>query len=278
MTGPNESFRDLEELPQFPAIATKLLRVLSHDNASVQEIGGLIRADAALASAVLRMVNSALYAVPTHVTSIERALLLLGFDELKRLALALSVKSSFHNAMRLDLMRRVWRHCLACAMICDELSVACSPTQSRDDGAYTAGLLHDIGRLALFAAHPTEYSQLLTTAEPEADILECERRVLGADHCQAGAWLAKKWELPLEIGAVAAGHHDPPVPEAGDVENLVRVGVLLTESLGFDIRPPRQTHTMRDIRTLLPRTAQFRFDPPPDELKARITSRLDAWD
>src|SRR5471032_2555813 len=117
MTGLKEWFTDLEELPQFPAIATKLLRVLSHDDASVQEIGGLIRADASLTSAVLRMVNSALYAVPTHVTGIERALVVLGFDELKRLALALSVKSSFQNGMRLDLMRRVWRHSLACSMI-----------------------------------------------------------------------------------------------------------------------------------------------------------------
>ena len=278
MTGLKEWFTDLEELPQFPAIATKLLRVLSHDDASVQEIGGLIRADASLTSAVLRMVNSALYAVPTHVTGIERALVVLGFDELKRLALALSVKSSFQNGMRLDLMRRVWRHSLACAMICEELSVACSPTQSRDDRTYTAGLLHDIGRLGMFAAHPREYAELLAAAPPEADILERERQVLGADHCQAGAWLAGKWELPAEIRAVAAGHHDPPVPEAGGVENLVRVGVLLAENLGFDIRPPRQPRTMREIRALLPRSAQFRFDPPPAELQSRITARLDAWD
>jgi HD-like signal output (HDOD) protein len=273
-----EWFCGLDDLPQFPAIATKLLRVLSHDDASVQEVGGLIRADAALASAVLRMVNSALYAVPTPVTGIERALVVLGFDELKRLALALSVKSCFQNAMRLDLMRGVWRHSLACAMICEDLSVACSPTQSRDDRTYTAGLLHDIGRLGMFAAHPREYAELLTAAKPEADILERERQVLGADHCQAGAWLAAKWDLPAEIRSVAAGHHEPPVPQAGDVENLVRVGVLLTECLGFDIRPPRQPRTMREIRALLPRTAQFRFDPPPDELKARITARLDAWD
>jgi HD-like signal output (HDOD) protein len=278
MIGPNEWFTDLEELPQFPAIATKLLRVLSHDDASVQEIGGLIRADAALASALLRMVNSALYALPTHVTGIERALVVLGFEELKRLALALSVKSSFQNAMRLDLMRRVWRHSLACAMICEELSVACSPTQSRDDRTYTAGLLHDIGRLGMFAARPRQYAELLAAAEPEAGILECERRVLGTDHCQAGAWLAVKWGLSAEIRSVAAGHHDPPVPEAGDVDNLVKVGVLLTESLGFDIRPPSQARTMREIRALLPRTAQFRFDPPADELKDRITARLDAWD
>jgi HD-like signal output (HDOD) protein len=278
MTELKEWFSDLEELPQFPAIATKLLRVLSNDDASVHEIGGLIRADAALTSAVLRMVNSALYAESTHVNSIERALVVLGFDELKRLALALSVKSCFQNAMRLDLMRGVWRHSLACAMICEELSVACSPTQSRDDRTYTAGLLHDIGRLGMFAAHPREYAALLAAAPPDADILERERQVLGADHCQAGAWLAAKWDLPAEVCAVAAGHHDPPVPEAGDVQNLVRVGVLLTESLGFDIRPPRQPRTMREIRALLPRTAQFRFDPAPDELKSRITARLDAWD
>lgn len=278
MSPPKEWFSELEELPQFPAIATKLLRVLSHDDASAQEIGGLIRADAALASAVLRMVNSALFAEPTHINSIQRALVVLGFDELKRLALALSVKSCFQNVMRLDLMRGMWRHSLACAIICEELSVACSPTQSRDDRMYTAGLLHDIGRLGMFAAHPREYTELLAAAKPEADILERERQVLGADHCQAGAWLAEKWELPAEIRAVAGGHHDAPVPEAADAENLVRVGVLLTECLGFDIRPPRRPRTMSEVRSLLPRTAQFRFDPAPDELKERITARLDAWD
>src|ERR1035441_4977422 len=134
----NDKLRELQQLPQFPAIATKVLRVLSHDDANVREISDFIRADAALASGLLRVANSALYAFPSPITSIQKALMMLGFDETKRFILTFSTQNFFQTALRLDLLRGMWRHSLACAWIAEELSTACSLSQGRGDPGVAA--------------------------------------------------------------------------------------------------------------------------------------------
>ena len=85
--------------------------------------------------------------------------MMLGFDEVKRFILTFSTQNFFQTALRLDLLRGMWRHSLACAWIFEELPTACSLSQGRGDPAYTVGLLHDIGRLGLFVPHPREYAR-----------------------------------------------------------------------------------------------------------------------
>ncbi len=273
----DEKYSGLRELPPFPAIATKLLRALSHDNAEFKEIVTLIRADAALSSELLQIVNSPVYGFPSRISSIQNAVTLLGLNRVKCFAVAVSMKGFLHTALRLDLLRLVWRHSLACGLVCEELSAACSSSPSGDDRAYTAGLLHNLGRLGLFVAHPESYTELLTDKET-ADILAREREAFGVDHCEAGGWLAETWGLPDEIRLAAIGHHQPPRGKGFDLLDLVRVGVLLTEMFGFDVTPPPHAYTMVEIRSLLPEAAQYRFDPDPDAMRARIIERLDTFD
>lgn len=273
-----ERYQSLQQLPQFPAVATKVLRALSDDNAQTQEIERLVRADAALSSEVLRIVNSPLYGLSSPVSSVKQALLLLGFDEVKRFVLAASMKSFLRPAFRLDLLRGIWRHSLACAIVCEELSAACSTAGYRDDRAYTTGLLHDIGRLGLFVAHPEAYTSLLEAGDRSLPVLEQERRQFGIDHCEAGHWIAANWGLPEELQSAAGCHHQPLRAGTWDLENLVRVGVLLTDSLGFDVATPEHAYSLGEIRAMLPTSAGFRFDPSLEAFKARITSKLDAFD
>jgi HD-like signal output (HDOD) protein len=278
MSASNSNFQDLQQLPQFPAIATKVLRVLSHDDITAREIADFIRADAALASGLLSLANSSLYHAREHINSLQQALTMLGMDELKRFVVTFSAKSCFQTAMRLDLLRAIWRHSLACALVSEELSVACSPSQSRGDQAYTAGQLHNIGRLGLFVVHPREYADLLTGAVPGTDLLALEQEAFGVNHCEAGRWLAERWGLPEEVRVAAAEHHNPPGAGEFDLQDLVRVAVLLTNTLGFDVTVARQALTMQRIRASLPRVAQYRFDPEPDLMKQRINEKLDAFD
>jgi HD-like signal output (HDOD) protein len=278
MDARNEKLRELQQLPQFPAIATKVLRVLSHDDASVREISGFIRADAALAAGLLRTANSALYAFPSPITSIQNALMMLGFDEVKRFILTFSTQNFFQGAMRLDLLRGIWRHSLACAWVSEELSTACSLSQGRGDPAYTAGLLHDIGRLGLFVLHPREYSAVISGPADGKGLLDREREALGIDHCEAGGWLAQRWGLPEEVRSVAMDHHGLPTAGAFELLDLVRVAVLMTDSLGFDVAPPAHPYTLPEIRAFLPHAAQYRFDPDPANMRARIADKLDAFD
>ena len=278
MQNSDTKFRRLEGLAPFPAVATKLLRVLSRDDINVTEIVSLVRADAALASELLRVVNSAAYAHPAPIGSIQQAVTFLGLEKVKNLAMAVSVKGFLHGILRLDLVRRIWRHSLACGMICQELSAACSSSRGSEDRAYTAGLLHDIGRLGLFLADANAYAALLSAGKGPVDLVR-ERATFGVDHCEAGAWLARTWGFPEELQRVAATHHDPPGDAASfELVDLVRVGVLITDSLGFDVAPPAQAYDMARIRALLPKPAQYRFDPDPADLKSKLTFQLDAFD
>jgi putative nucleotidyltransferase with HDIG domain len=274
----NAKLRELQQLPQFPAVATKVLRVLSHEDANVREISDLIRADAALASGLLRIANSALYTFPSPITNIQQGLTMLGFEAVRRFVLTFSMKEYFQASLRLDLLRGMWRHSLACAWISEELSRVCPTVHCQGDLAYTVGLLHDIGRLGLFVLHPREYAALLSEGDTEKTILERELERLGIDHCEAGAWLATSWGLPDDVRRVTSGHHDLPGTGEFGLVDLVRVAVLLTDNLGFDVTPPRQAHSLAEIRALLPHAAQYRFDPDPVPMKSRISLKLDAFD
>jgi HD-like signal output (HDOD) protein len=274
----NEKYDDLRQLPPFPAITTKLLRALAHDDSETNEIVNLIRADAALASQLLQVVNSAMYATREPVTSIQSAVVRLGFQAVRNFALTVSMKGFLHTTLRFDLLRGIWRHSLACGIVCDELAAACSTNAySRDDNAYTAGLLHDVGRLGLFVTYPERYAELLERAQG-AGMMELERQAFGMDHCEAGAWLAQTWGLPEEVQRAASGHHQPPNAGEFGLLNLVRLGVLLAEALGFDVTPPAHAFTLPEIRAMLPPAAQYRFDPEPVSLKTAISAQMDAFD
>ncbi|PWU09808.1 MAG: hypothetical protein C5B51_05590 [Terriglobia bacterium] len=277
MADSEDKYRALRRLPPFPAIATKLLRVLSHDDVQTKQIVELVRSDTALASELLRIVNSPIYGFRGRVSSIQNAVTLLGFDTVKSFALTVSMKGFLHTALRLDVLRRIWRHSLACGLIAEELSTVCSTSQGRDDRAYTAGLLHNIGSLGLFVAHPRSYGDLMEQADA-LNLLEREREAFGIDHCEAGAWLAQSWELPEEVQRAVKTHHDPPSQNGFDLTDLVRVSVLLTDVLGFSVVSAPNTYTVADVRKLLPHAAQYRFDPDPAVMLSRITDRLDAFD
>lgn len=277
MSASDDKYRALRRLPAFPAIATKLLRVLSHDEVQMREVVELIRADAALSSELLRVVNSAIYGFPGRISSIQNAVTLLGLTTVKTFALTVSMKGFLHTALRLDLLRRLWRHSLACGMICEELSLVCATNSGRDDRAYTAGLLHNIGSLGLFVAHTRTYAEVLEASKSE-DLMEHEREAFGIDHCEAGAWLAQSWGLPEDVQHIVNSHHQPLNNGTFDVPDLVKVGVLLTDSLGFDVVPSTHVFTLADVRSFLPHAAQYRFDPDANAMLARITERLDAFD
>jgi HD-like signal output (HDOD) protein len=278
MSDADDKYRALRRLPAFPAVATKLLRVLSRDDADIKQVVELIRADAALSSELLRIVNSPVYGFPGRIGSIQNAITLLGLQTVKSFALTVSMKGFLNTALRLDLLRRLWRHSLACGLICEDLSMVCSASRGPDDRAYTAGLLHNIGSLGLFVAHPRSYGELLGIGNGE-DLMDRERKRYGIDHTEAGGWLALNWGLPEEISQVAATHHQAPNQNGiFDLNDLVRVGVLLTESLGFDVVPPAKQYSFADVRSFLPHSAQYRFDPDPSVMMARVTERLDAFD
>ena len=118
----------------------------------------MLRIDPALSAEILRVSNSALYGLSRRVDNVSHAIVVLGTEVVKRLALTVALGRFSHGFLRNQGLRICWDHSVACALIAEELAQAMDVAKDR---AYTAGLLHDVGRLALLACYPNEYGNLI---------------------------------------------------------------------------------------------------------------------
>jgi HD-like signal output (HDOD) protein len=197
----------LARIPAFPPIVLRLLDVLSSDDVEIRELVSLVSSDPAFSAQILQVANSPLFGFRSQIDSVQSALVVLGLRRVRALTMTVATANHMKAVLKIEELSRCWRHMLACALLTEELARSCSKFEER---AYTAGLLHDVGRLGLLLAHPTEYAELLRNATRNAlELLDCEKNVLGMDHCEAGRLLAAQWNLPAELQIVAARHHDP---------------------------------------------------------------------
>ena len=262
--------------PPFPAIAMKVLELLGKEDVDVRQVVRWLQADPIFSSEMLRVANSALYGTSRQIRSVHHATLTLGLDFVKALAVTVGLRAYVKSAMKEPILRRCWAHSLACGILSQELATACL---LKADEAYTAGLLHDIGRLGLLAAYPVEYANVLNVAvEYSFDLLHCERELFDIDHCQAGAWLAEQWKLPAELATIAAHHHDEPTltyaNQPPDLLLMVRLACRLADLLDFSVVKARQSMTVEQILEYLPEAARIRFPTDMEALKVKVTQRV----
>jgi len=228
----------LRELPPFPSVAVKLLQVLSDEDASIKRLIDLLRSDVALSAEILRRANSAVYGLRTQVASLQHGVALLGFDQVRSLAMSTAMGSYVKPAMRIAALRRCWRHSLATALLAERIAKAAA---FEHDRAYTAGLVHDVGLLGLMVNYPKEYAELLCVSrEHSLDLRTTERAMFDVDHCEAGSWLARQWSFPNEILEIVVHHHDPGAPASGGLLDIVKSAVVLADSLDFGVQAASQ--------------------------------------
>ena len=219
-------------LPPFPQVAMRVLQVAQNENVQLHQLCDLISSDPAFASEVLTVANSVLYSprYPSH--SILQAIAVLGANTLQGMCITVGVRAYLGKAMSYPAMRDLWRHNLACALISERIAVA--GFQDKDT-AYTSGILHDIGRVALAVIQPKEYSTLLSTHRGSpASILEGEKQLFGWDHCETGRRLVEEWKLPDELLPVVAEHHEASCDGSDwGLSELVKLSCRMADVLGF---------------------------------------------
>src|ERR1700693_5376159 len=178
--GPTETRWDCGVIPVFPAIALKALKLLSGTDTSLLELCNLIRADLAFSTAVLRIANSPLVAFSRDVTSVLQASMLLGFQRLRSMVITVGLKTYLKDSFT-PLMISCWLHSLACAILSERSAKMTMTMDSLDnDFSYTAGLLHDIGRVALITVMPDSYARVIECgANTPLDVLQNERNFCG---------------------------------------------------------------------------------------------------
>lgn len=240
----------LTKIPAFPPIVLRLLNLLSSNDVDIRDLVALVSSDPAFSAHLLRVANSPLFGFSAQIDSLQSALVILGLRRVRSLTMTIATANHMKAALKVAELSRCWRHMLACAVLAEEMSRTCPELEDR---AYSAGLLHDVGRLGLLLAYPAEYAAMLRDADRNAlDLLECERESLGLDHCEAGRILAAQWNLPQDLQVVASRHHDPQQDCELDLLTLVHFGCKLADCLGFWVVKPLQPLTVEQIHAALP--------------------------
>jgi HD-like signal output (HDOD) protein len=220
----------VKSLRPFPSAACKVIGLISGDSVDYREVSQVLVADAAFSSQVLRVANSALLGARHEVKSIVQALSLMGMDRLRSLVVTVAVNnytSHGDNAF----LRCSWRHNLGAALWCEVLAEHCNVAKPL---GYTAGMLHDIGRIALMMVFPNDYAKFLSDGVTgDLDRLEAERKFCDADHCQVGEYLAESWNFPAALVDVIAHHHDEVTRETPRLRLLVQAGCTAASMSGF---------------------------------------------
>jgi len=262
----------LRELPPFPPVATKLMQLLAGSDTEIKKLIELLRTDMAFSSEILRRANSPLYGLTSQVNSLRHAVVLLGFDQVRALSMAVSMGAYLQPALKLHSLRQCWRHSLATALIAEQLAKA---SYFELDRAYTAGLLHDVGLLGLMVDYPREYANLISvTNENSFDLRYCEQELFDVDHCKAGGWLARHWKFPPEIEEVTEHHHDEPAGENLTLVSLVHFSCLLASMIGFAIVQTPQPVEYEAVLDRLPDNVKKRLPADGPALRELIASQV----
>ncbi len=266
----------LKKVPPFPPVAARLLTLLAQSDVKVKEVAELISSDATFTARLLQCVNSYEFGLSYPVSDIKQAVTLVGLDRTRQVTISHATAAYSKGAMRTAELRRCWQHTVATAVLSEEIAQACGAFANV---AFTAGIMHDIGRLALLVAYPHEYERIIRgAAEQSLDILDFEREEFGMDHAEAGRVLAERWGLPLELRVIAGRHHDPSEGTELDLLRIVHVACRLAEILGYDIVTPLAPQEVSVVLSELPAAARARMKKTPAELCTRIERRILEFD
>jgi len=266
----------LRRLPALPTVSARLLGMMGRTDVNLKEVSNLIASDAALTGELLRMSNSAMFGARTEVRSILQALAVLGLEKVKGLACTVALRSYLGNALQIPALKRCWRHNLATAVVASEIA----DWARQDSGeAYTAGILHDIGRLGLIAVDPAKYLQIIDNAAYHGGSL-CQHEIdaYGLDHAVAGEWLASSWGLPKLICTAIRNHHQHLDTAFHQISGLAHYGCRISDTLGFtavESQEP-QNSTIEEFLSHLPAAQRERLNINFTDLQILIASRVNA--
>lgn len=264
----------LASIPAFPAVALRVLDLVSQDDPDFDLLVREIASDATLSAQVLRLANSALFRFETEVGTVHQAVLLLGTQQVQSLVMSVATANYSRAALRTEAFQRCWQHTIATAVLSREIAAAAGAPLPEQ--AYSLGLLHDIGRLGLLVAWPDDYDLMVRKADRNViSLLELEKQLFTMDHCELGRRLIEQWKLPHEFCVVAGRHHDPP---AGATEldslRIAHLSCRLADALEFWVAKPFRPLDFEEVLSELPSDVRLRLPSDPLDLKEKIANLL----
>ena len=220
----------LDDLPSLPAVVMELLTSIDQEDVDISVLAKKVSHDQALTAKTLRLANSSTYGLQVKVTTIQQAITFLGFQTTRNLITAAAVTGCFaHGKCKGFDDKAFWRHSIATAVCARVLA---RRMRFNQDYAFTAGLLHDIGRLVLVTIYPEAYARVIARSiDDDIELLDAERAVLGIDHVAASMALADHWKFSDTIRMALAHHHHPDLVGAGFLATIVHVANAIVHAL-----------------------------------------------
>ncbi len=209
------AIREVSHIATLPEVTLKIVELVEDPTSTAQDLNRIISNDPALCSRILKVVNSSFYGLPGQIGSINRAIVLLGLNAVKNIAISASLAKLFKGGQLCPAFsaKDLWQHSIrsatTCKIVADELGLGVP------DEAFLAGLIHDIGVMVELQYDRNRFIEVVNSlglvggAVPARDMLEVERSVFGATHQEFGRALCEKWKFPRSFAVVTGSHHDP---------------------------------------------------------------------
>jgi putative nucleotidyltransferase with HDIG domain len=205
--------QDLGQIPTMPTIAAKVMQIVNDPHSSAEDVAKFISRDVALTSKVLRLANSAFYGIPRTISSVNSAIVILGFNTIRSLVLSASVLKVFPQKPGLASFDRkaFWKHSFMVGIASRMVAQIYRKRKLVDmETAFSAGLLHDIGKIILEQFSNDDYVPVLKAAkEKNLPLFMVEKSILGMSHADVSGMLVDKWQMPNELKGPIVNHHSP---------------------------------------------------------------------
>lgn len=226
-----QTVKKISAIATLPEITAQIIATVEDPNSTAQQLHKIVAHDPALVTRILKVVNSAFYGLPGQIGSVERAIVLLGLNAVKNIAVAASIGQMFRGVKLCDgfTAKDLWAHCVAVGVAARELAKGMKVPIC--DEAFLAGLIHDVGILVALQVWPEKLAEVCSRVqqEPSAEFCAVERELAGVDHQMLGQCLAELWKFPRSCQLVAGHHHQPAL--LADNSRLLVTLVYLADTI-----------------------------------------------
>ena len=225
------------EIATLPEITIRIVEVVQDPRSTAHSLHKIVANDLALSARILRVVNSAFYGLPGQIGSIDRAIMLLGLNAVKNIAIAASLSKMFKHSTPCDDFtgKDLWTHSVAVGatnkLITQELHMALP------DEAFLAGLIHDLGLVSLIQCRGKDLPELVQLVKAGVPFCQAEKKLIGTDHQEIGMALAARWKFPRSFQFVTGYHHNPTelAPENRLLATVTRISDILCAQKGLGL-------------------------------------------
>lgn len=203
--------QNVEQLPSLPDVVSKIINMVNDPDVSFKHVADEIAKDQAITANILKLCNSAYFSKGKEISSIDRAIVILGLKEVKDIVVIATTKSVLNKVIvGYDLARgELWKHGVAVAMLAKKIATECNQ-KAIADIAFTGGIIHDVGKTVLALFVQSTFKEILNTVtEKSITFQEAEKVVMGFDHQQIGEQVAIKWKFPKVLQSIVRYHHEP---------------------------------------------------------------------